>query len=508
MTTLALDQETFSTREKTVTLTGILLVFLLAALDQTIVATAMPRIAGELKGLDLYAWVTTAYMLASTVMVPIWGKLNDIYGRKPALIGSVLLFTAGSMLCGTSGGFGSLLGGGMMQLIVFRVVQGLGGAGLFTSAYTVIGDLYPPRERAKVAGWFGAVFGLASILGPVIGGFLTDLRDMHVGSIAVAGWRWVFYVNTPIACLSLFMIVAKMPKFARRVPGRIDWAGAALIVATVVPFLLALSWGGQTHSWSSAPVMGLLLIATASLGLLIWVEFIVENPILSPALFRNRVFSTVNVAGLVTAMVFMGSLVFLPLYIQVGQGVAATTSGLSMLAMMAGMLSSSAISGQMVSRTGQYKPIMVAGAAIMIAGVFFVSRVGSDTTTADLCWRLLLIGIGMGPPMSTFNLAVQNALPSRGIVAVRARRALRRKSRAGFHGLAYFFRAHWLVVLTNRIASEAFAGPEKNTLEADRLVPLFQMVEGVTVCLVLFRRQLHAMRAARRFNCRFYLRRF
>jgi EmrB/QacA subfamily drug resistance transporter len=411
MTAVTLPQQTFSSREKHITMAGILLVFWLSALDQTIVATAMPRIAVELKGFDLYAWVTTAYMLASTVMVPIWGKLNDLFGRKPALITSVLLFMAGSILCGTSGAFGSLLGGGMMQLIVFRSVQGVGAAGLFTSAYTVIGDLYSPRERGKVAGWLGAVFALASIIGPVIGGLLSGLGEMRIGFVVVIGWRCIFYVNVPIACFALFMTVAKMPQMAQRVAGRLDWAGALLIIATVAPFLLVLSWGGEVYRWLSLPVIGLLLFSAGCLGGLIWVEATVDNPILSLGLFRNRVFSTVNSAGLVIAMPFMGSVAFLPLYIQLGQGVPATTSGISMLAMMVGMLSSSAICGQIVSHTGHYKSLIVAGSAMLVLAFFVVSRVGPHTTTADLCWRVLLIGIGMGPSISTFNLVVQNALP-------------------------------------------------------------------------------------------------
>jgi EmrB/QacA subfamily drug resistance transporter len=413
MSQLEPAQQTFTPQERRITMIGVLLVFLLSALDNTIVSTAMPRIAAHLQGLNLYAWVTTAYMLSSTVTVPIYGKLGDIYGRKPVLIVGMIIFLVGSGLCGLSGEFGPLpiLGGGMTQLIVFRAIQGLGGGALFTTAFAIIADLYPPRERGKFAGLFGSVFGLASILGPVIGGFLTDFGNTTIFGLAVAGWRWIFYVNLPVSAVALFMIIAKMPQLTNRSPGKIDFLGAGLLVVAFVPLLLALSLGGHTYPWGSPPVLGLFAVAALGLIGFLAVEAKVENPILSLSLFRNRVFTTANAANIAINVAFMGGVTFLPLYMQLGQGVAATTSGLSMLPMMLGMIAASTVSGQAITKTGKYKPFMIFGAAMMTVALFLISRVTAHTTSLDLAWRMLLLGFGLGPSMSTFNIAIQNALP-------------------------------------------------------------------------------------------------
>ena len=405
--------QTFTAEERRITIIALLIVFLLSALDQTIVSTAMPRIVSELQGLNLYAWVTSAYLLSSTVMVPIYGKLNDIHGRKPVLVSGVLLFMLGSGLSGLSGQFGTLpiLGGGMTQLIVFRAIQGLGGGALFTSAFAIVADLFPPRERGKFSGLFGASFGVASVLGPLIGGFFTDLGTTWLFGVPIAGWRWVFYTNLPLSLLSLFMIIAKMPKLTHRAPGRIDFLGAGLIVITFVPLLLALSWGGRDYPWSSPTILTLLGVAAVGLAAFLVTESRVVNPILSLGLFRNRVFATCNIASFVVSMAFFGSITFLPLYMQLGQGVAATTSGLSILPLMLGLIISSTISGQLVTRTGRYKPFMIGGAVMMLLGLYLISKVGAHTTPGDLAWRMLIFGIGLGPSQSLFSLAVQNAAP-------------------------------------------------------------------------------------------------
>src|SRR6185312_2290825 len=271
----------FTDVEKKVTLWGVAIVFLLSALDQTIVATAMPRIIAELNGLALYSWVTTAYLLSSTVMVPIWGKLGDLFGRKPILLAGITIFLMGSWLSGLSGEFGDLplLGGGMVQLIVFRAVQGIGGGALFTTAFAIIGDLYPPRERGKIGGLFGAVFGLSSTIGPLIGGYFTDHGTVTLAGDVIAGWRWVFYLNLPLSILSLFMIIVKMPKMSHHARGKIDFVGAGLIIATVVPLLLALTFGGHTYPCGSAQVLGLFAGAAAGLLLYIVNERFASDPI-------------------------------------------------------------------------------------------------------------------------------------------------------------------------------------------------------------------------------------
>jgi EmrB/QacA subfamily drug resistance transporter len=405
-------QQTFTKAERQATLAGVMIVFLLSAMDQTIVSTAMPRIVSQLQGLNLYAWVTTAYLLASTVMVPIYGKLGDLYGRKAILVTGVSIFTFGSVLCGMAGEFGGfpLLGGGMVQLIVFRGLQGVGGGALFTGAFAVIADLYPPRERGKLGGLFGATFGLSSVLGPVIGGFFTDLGPAHVLGLTIAGWRWVFYVNLPLSLIALFVLIYKMPVLTHRVPGKVDFIGAVLIVATFVPLLLALSWAGRDYAWTSPLILGLFAGSALGLAAFLLAETLVPNPILSLALFKNKVFATTNAAGFITNMAFMGLVTFLPLYMQLGQGVPATVSGLTLLPLMMGLIGSAAISGFLVTKTGRYKPFLLGGTVMMVLGALLLSAVTPDTKTLDVAWRVLVLGIGLGPIQSLFSLAVQNAV--------------------------------------------------------------------------------------------------
>lgn len=411
-----MDDKPFSDAERRLTLGALMIVFLLSALDQTIVSTAMPRIISELHGLTLYSWVTTAYLLTSTVMVPIWGKLGDIYGRKPILVIGISIFLVGSWLSGLSGEFGPILGvSGMVQLIVFRALQGIGGGALFTTAFAIIADLYPPRERGKFAGIFGSVFGLASVLGPLIGGYFTDHGTVQLGGHTIAGWRWVFYVNLPLSLLSLFMVIVKMPALPHQRSGEVDVLGAALLIAAFVPLLLALSLGGHSFAWSSPRSLGLFGLAAVSLALFFVVENRVSNPILPPHLFRNQTFSSANLAGFLISMAFMGVVMFLPLYLQLGMGVAATTSGLIMLPLMGGLIIGSTISGQLVSKTGQYRPFMLVGAGLLLLGVsllaVFLGKVGLPV----LCLMLLVVGLGLGPGQSLFNIATQNAVDPRDI---------------------------------------------------------------------------------------------
>ncbi len=403
----------FTLAERKVTMAAVIIVFLLSALDNTIVATAMPRIIADLEGLELYSWVTTAYLLTSTVSVPIWGKLGDLYGRKPALLGSIGLFLIGSWLSGLSGEFGSLplLGNGMTQLIIFRAVQGVGGGGLFTIAFAILGDLYSPRERAKLGGMLGAVFAVASAIGPLIGGFLTDHGTMEIAGYMVAGWRWVFYVNLPLSLLSLFMVLVRMPKMTHQAKGKIDFVGALLIILTVVPLLLALTFGGHSHGWGS-PVI-LALFGTALLGLVLYIvaERFASDPILPLSLFGNRTFTMANFASFFLSMAFMSTVTYLPLFMQIGQGVPATTSGLATLPLMLGLVFSSTFAGRWVARTGRYRVVNLSGIALTFVAILLLSRMDAATSTPDLAWRMLLLGVGLGPGQSLFNLAVQNAMP-------------------------------------------------------------------------------------------------
>ncbi|WP_272975879.1 MDR family MFS transporter [Deinococcus geothermalis] len=398
-----LSAPTFNEQEKRTTLIGLLVVFLLAALSQTIVSTAMPRIIADLQGFNLYSWVTTAYLLASTVMVPIYGKLSDLYGRKPILVFGIVVFLIGSALSGLSGEpfLGNLLGGGMNQLIAFRAVAGFGGAALFTTAFTILADMFAPAERAKFGGLFGAIFGLASVVGPAVGGFLTDNLS----------WRWVFYVNLPLGLLALFLILAKMPRLTHRAEGRIDLLGAALILSTTIPLLLALTWGGTTYPWDSARIITLFAVSAVSLIVFLLVEARTKDAIIPLSLFRIRMFSLGNLAAFIMGMAFLGVILFLPLYMQMVLGVSPTKSGFSMLPLMGGLILSSIGVGQIVARTGKYKPWMIGGGVILMLGIFFLTKITTHTTLADLAWRMFVVGLGLGPSQSLFTLAIQNAVP-------------------------------------------------------------------------------------------------
>jgi len=404
---------TISDADKRLTLIALLIVFLLAALDMTILSTAMPRIVAELDGLELYAWVSTSYMLASTVLVPIYGKLGDLYGRKRILVIGITIFLLGSVLCGISGEFGTLplLGDGMHQLIIFRAVKGIGGAALFTSAIGIIADLYPPMQRARFMGLFGAIFGLASIIGPALGGFLTDFATVHWFGLEIAGWRWVFYVNIPLGLVSLFMIIRKTPPLNTGTGGKIDYLGAALLLVAFVPFLLALTWGGNQYAWTSIPLISMFLASLLALGLFILVESQVDDPIMPLNLFRNRVFVITNLSSFVVNMAFLGVVMFMPLFMQVAMGVSATNSGFTMFPLMGGMMVGSLLSGRMVSNNGHYKPWMVGGTAMLIVGVWLLTQVGPETSMLDLSWRMVVVGLGLGPSQSLVNLVVQAAFP-------------------------------------------------------------------------------------------------
>ncbi len=418
-------------QEKRLTFIALMIVFLLSALDQTIVSTAMPRIVAELKGLDVYSWVTTTYLLTSTVMVPIWGKLGDMFGRKIILLSGILIFVAGSWLCGLSGEFGDMpiVGGGMMQLIVFRGIQGIGGGALFTTAFATIADLFPPRERGKYAGLFGAVFGLASAIGPIIGGFFTDHGTTDILGLHVAGWRWVFYINLPTSVLALFMITVKMPDLSIRQGGKIDWAGGGLVVVSIGALMLALTFGPR-DGWGNPSVLSTAALALITGAIFLYVESKAPDPILPLSLFKIKAFTTSMTASFVISMAFMGTIIFLPLYLQVAKGVPATASGLTMIPMMFGLIAGATISGRLVTRTGKYRPFLLIGAGLQFAGLGLMALMNHtaeplihlkwafiDFTLPpwDVVWRLFVLGLGLGPSQSLFNLIAQSAAPMRQI---------------------------------------------------------------------------------------------
>ena len=409
-----LSKHVVTDREKRLALLGLLLVFLLGALDSTIVGTAMPRIIQELRGFELYAWVTTSYLLCSTVIVPIYGKLGDLYGRKSVLIFGICIFILGSALCGLSGAFGTLplLGSGMTQLVIFRAIQGLGSAALFSLSFTIIADLFTPRERGKFMGLFGATYGLASAIGPLIGGFFTDHGTVSISGWEIAGWRWVFYVNLPLGLCSLLLIIFELPSLRPDNPaGRIDYVGAFLFIAATVPLLLAITWGGQSYAWSSPQIIGLLASAAVCLGLFLLVEARVRDPLLPLSLFGNRVFLIANLAGFLTGMSFLGVIMFMPLFTQVVLGQNATQSGWTQMPMMLGLLVGSIVAGRLATMSGRYKPTIVGGTVVLLGALLWLAAISTHTLPIDLGLRLFVVGIGLGPSQSLFNLAVQNAVP-------------------------------------------------------------------------------------------------
>jgi len=398
-------------RIRILTLVGILLALFLGALDQTIVSTALPRIAEDLAGLERYSWVATAYLLASTVLVPIYGKLADTYSRRNIELFAVTVFLAGSFLCGLAGEFGTLpiLGDGMTQLIVFRGVQGIGGAGLFAMAFIVIADLFPPSERGKYQGLVGATFGIASVLGPLIGGFLTDFGGQIIPGIE--GWRWVFYVNLPVGAVALWFIATRMPPLTpggKR--GRLSILSAALLVAGLLPLVLGLQLNKDLYPWGGLVTLGLLAAAVLFLVLFVLRSLRDPSPILDLSLFSNRVFTTSNIALLFMGGVFLSTIIFLPLFVVNVVGVSATQAGISLIPLSLGLVAGSVVSGQLVSRFGNYKLFMLLGGAILIAGIFLLSQMTADVSYGRVTLYMVICGLGLGPSLPLFTLAIQNAV--------------------------------------------------------------------------------------------------
>jgi EmrB/QacA subfamily drug resistance transporter len=379
-----------SRREVLVVFAALMLAVLLAALDGTIVATALPTITAELGGLDQLSWVVTGYLLASTISTPIYGKLGDLYGRKRVFQAAIVIFLIGSALCGQAQGMG--------ELIAFRTLQGLGGGGLIVLAQAIIGDVVSPRDRGRYQGIFGAVFGISSVAGPLIGGFLVDN----------ASWRWIFYVNLPIGIVALAVIAVALRVPEQRREARIDVLGTILLSLAAGCFVLATSLGGQTYGWGSWEIVGLGVVTVAATALLIPVEKRAAEPVLPMSLFSSRVFTVAGAIGFIVGFGLFGATTYLPLFLQIVTGASPTGSGLELLPLILGLLVTSIGSGQLIARWGHYRPFPIAGTALMVVGFWRLSTMEPSTSALERSLDMVILGLGIGLVMQVLVLAVQN----------------------------------------------------------------------------------------------------
>ena len=382
-------------REVLVVIGGLMVGLFLAALDQTIVATALPTIVGELGGIEQYSWTVTAYLLTATSSTPLYGKIGDLYGRKPVFQGAVVIFVLGSLV--------SAMAPSMLVLILGRAVQGLGAGGLIALTLAIVGDIVSPRERGRYQGLFGAVFGISSVLGPLLGGFFTESLS----------WRWVFWINVPLGLVALLTIQRTLHLPRRRVEHSIDYVGAGLIVAAVSAILLVTVWGGNEYEWTSPVIIGLAVAAVALTGIFIAWELRVPEPLLPMRLFRNPVYSNTNAVSFLFGFAFFGAIIYLPVYLQVVRGYGPTASGLLLLPLVLGIFITSTGSGQLITRTGRYKIYPVIGLAIIPLALLWLSTLTVDTPMWNVSLRIFVLGLGLGLVIQTLVVAVQNAVDPR-----------------------------------------------------------------------------------------------
>lgn len=374
-------------------LATVLLTMFFSSMDQTVVSTAMPTIIGDLHGFSLYAWVFSAYMMASSITVPIYGKLSDTFGRKPFYMLGLILFAVGSAVSG--------LAHTMPELIFARAFQGIGAGAMMSMPRATIGDIFTPKERGRWMGVMGAVFGVSSIVGPTLGGWITDTFS----------WRWVFYINLPFAAIAIAGVLLTLPKVRVEQRVKVDWLGSFILVVGLLPILLGFTWGGSKYAFSSPIELALFIGGAIVLLLFIIWERRAVDPILSPALFKNRIFSTSLILGLLIGMTMFGSIMFLPVYVQGVLGLNAQGSGLVMAPMMISFIVGSIVSGQVMSRTGKYRALAWLSGAVIVLGALLLNQMNVNTTWTTVVINMIILGLGIGSLMPMMSVAVQNAFP-------------------------------------------------------------------------------------------------
>lgn len=435
---------------------GLMAGMFLAALDQSIVGTALPRITSELGGLDKLSWVVTAYLLTQTASTPLWGKISDLYGRKLIFQAAIITFLIGSLLAG--------MAQGITELIAFRAIQGLGGGGLFALALATMGDVVPPRERGRYGGYFGAVFGTSSVLGPVLGGFFAD----------GPGWRWIFYINIPIGLIALFVTSSALKIPHTRRDHTIDYLGATTIVASVSSLLLFTTWAGPDHGWGSPLAIGLAAAGVVLAALFVLVESRAAEPIIPLELFKLSVFSTANLYSFILGFAMFGAIVFLPVYYQVVKGYSPTESGLAFLPMVVGIFSTSISSGIAMSRTGRYKIFPIIGSITVMVALLLLSRIGVDTPYWKSAIAIYLFGAGLGFSMQIIVTIVQNAVDKRHMGTATSSVAFFR-SMGGTFGAAVFG-----AILSARLAvhlAEQGGGQQPGTVDTNNVSAIAALPE-------------------------------
>ena len=440
---MTIDEATgrLTNRQLQLVFAGLMSGVLLAALDQTIVATALPTIVGDLGGLAHLSWVVTAYLLASTTSTPLYGKISDLYGRKTVFQAAIVIFLVGSALSGLAQSMG--------QLIAFRAVQGLGAGGLMALAIAIIGDVVSPRERGRYQGYIGAVFAVASVAGPLLGGFFVD----HLT------WRWAFYVNLPVGVAALLVTSVALDLPFRRTGHTVDYLGAALLVAGVTCVLLVTVWGGDRYGWSSSTILGLAAMGAVLLAAFAVQEQRASEPVLPPRLFRDPVFRVATATLFLIGVAMFGAIVFLPLFLQVVVGASATSSGLLLLPLMAGIVASSVVVGRVISRTGRYRWYPVAGTALMTIAMGLLATMDANTSRTTASWYVAVLGVGLGTVMPVMILAVQNAVDQRDLGTATSAATFSR-SMGGSFGVALFG-----AVLASRLAHQ-LPGVDPEALQA------------------------------------------